>query len=220
MARQATAASAQAALAMKDETLAAQGRELEAAQERGQTLTDELARVRGELAQVRNERLSFEAGRTKLQEILDVTTAELKALQAKGHEAQVVAIGNKGFGFMNRVGAKVVSSVTALGDTPHLDKLIGPVKVLLDAYQEGKLDAVYLFYTKFINTMRQEPMMQQLLPLSADSMTADKDSYSWDYLYEPDPQRVIDELMTRYVEALVAYAEGGGDPPLVLARRQ
>ena len=81
-----------------------------------------------------------------------------------------MAIGNKGFGFLNRIGAKVVSHVTQLGDKPHLDKLIGPVKVLLDAYAEGRLDAVYLCYTRFINTMKQEPVVEQLLPLSAERM--------------------------------------------------
>src|SRR5450830_372253 len=84
--------------------------------------------------------------------------------------------------------------------------LSGPVKVMLDAYQEGKLDAVYLCYTKFINTMKQEPMVEQLLPLSADKMTGDKGNHSWDYIYEPEAQTVIDELLVRYVEALVYQA--------------
>ncbi len=138
--------------------------------------------------------------------VLRLVTSKMRELEGQGTKIEAVAIGNKGFGFLNRVGAKIVSHAVQLGDTPHLDKLIGPVKVLLDAYQEGKLDAVYVCYTKFINTMRQEPMMQQLLPLSADSMTADKDSYSWDYLYEPDAQTVIDELLVRYVEALIYQA--------------
>ena len=120
---------------------------------------------------------------------------------------QAVAIGNKGFGFLNRIGAKVVSHVTQLGDTPHLDKLIGPVKVLLDAYAEGKVSAVYLCYTKFINTMRQEPVVEQLLPLSAETHEgATKAQHGWDYIYEPDAQSVIDELLVRYVEALVYQA--------------
>jgi F-type H+-transporting ATPase subunit gamma len=119
---------------------------------------------------------------------------------------ETVAIGNKGFGFLNRVGAKVVSHATQIGDTPHLDKLIGPVKVLLDAYQEGKLDAVYIVYTRFINTMKQEPMLEQLLPLSSERMTADKTAMGWDYIYEPDAQSVIDELLVRYVEALIYQA--------------
>ncbi|MBP6853973.1 MAG: F0F1 ATP synthase subunit gamma, partial [Rhodoferax sp.] len=104
----------------------------------------------------------------------------------------------------------VVSHVTQLGDTPHLDKLIGPVKVLLDAYAAGKINAVYLSYTRFINTMKQEPVLEQLLPLSADKMQADAKAGGsqpgWDYIYEPDPQTVIDELLVRYVEALVYQA--------------
>jgi len=138
--------------------------------------------------------------------ILRATTAKLKELEAQGLKAQAVAIGNKGFGFLNRIGAKVVTHVTQLGDKPHLDRLIGPVKVLLDQYAEGKLDAVYLAYTRFINTMRQEPVIEQLLPLAADKLQADKDAHSWDYLYEPDAPTVIDELLTRYIEAIVYQA--------------
>jgi F-type H+-transporting ATPase subunit gamma len=99
-----------------------------------------------------------------------------------------------------------VSHVTQLGDTPHLDRLIGPVKVLLDQYAEGKLSAVYLCYTKFINTMRQEPVVEQLLPLSAAKMqeeTKAAGAHGWDYIYEPDAKAVIDDLLLRYVEALV-----------------
>jgi F-type H+-transporting ATPase subunit gamma len=138
--------------------------------------------------------------------VLRQVTNKVRELEGQGKKVEAVAIGNKGLGFLNRIGAKVVSQAVGLGDTPHLDKLIGPVKVLLDAYQEGKLDAVYLFYTKFINTMKQEPMMDQLLPLSADRMEADKNSHSWDYIYEPDAQSVIDELLVRYVEALIYQA--------------
>ena len=104
---------------------------------------------------------------------------------------------------MNRVGAKVVANTTGLGDTPHMEKLIGPVKVLLDAYAEGKINAVYLAYTKFINTMKQESVVEQLLPLSSEQMKADASGSSWDYIYEPDAQTVIDELLVRYVESLI-----------------
>ena len=98
---------------------------------------------------------------------------------------------------------------TGLGDAPQIDKLIGPVKVMLDAFVEGKVDAVYLCYTKFINTMKQEPVVEQLLPLSAEALTqteAEKSAYGWDYLYEPDAPTVIDELLTRYIEALIYQA--------------
>jgi F-type H+-transporting ATPase subunit gamma len=138
--------------------------------------------------------------------VLRAVTNKLRDLQNAGVQAQAVAIGNKGLGFLNRVGAKVVSHATQLGDTPHLERLIGPVKVLLDQYAEGKLKAVYLCYTKFINTMKQEPVVEQLLPLSADAMEAQSSGPAWDYLYEPDAQTVIDDLLVRYVEALVYQA--------------
>jgi len=137
---------------------------------------------------------------------LRIVTSKLRELEAQGKKVETVAIGNKGLGFLNRIGAKVVSHAVQIGDTPHLDKLIGPVKVMLDAYQDGKLDAVYVVYTKFINTMKQEPMMEQLLPLAADALKADADSLAWDYIYEPDAQTVIDELLIRYVEALIFQA--------------
>ena len=137
---------------------------------------------------------------------LRLLTSKIRELEGQGNKIQAVAIGNKGLGFLNRIGAKVVSHVVQIGDTPHLEKLIGPVKVLLDAYQNGTLDAVYLVYTKFINTMKQEPMMEQLLPLSSDKMQADQGNTNWDYLYEPDAQTVIDELLVRYVEALIYQA--------------
>ena len=138
--------------------------------------------------------------------VLRAVTAKLKELEAKGVKAEAVAIGNKGLGFLNRIGAKVVSQATQLGDKPHLDKLIGPVKVLLDAYADGRLSAVYVCYTRFINTMKQEPVVQQLLPLTTESMTADKGQHGWDYIYEPDAPTVIDELLLRYTEALVYQA--------------
>ena len=139
--------------------------------------------------------------------VLRVVTAKLRELQGAGMSTEAVAIGNKGLGFLNRVGARVVSHVTGLGDTPHLDKLIGPVKVLLDAYTEGKVNAVYLSYTRFINTMRQESVIEQLLPLSSETMqTSAKAAHGWDYIYEPDAQSVIDELLVRYVESLIYQA--------------
>jgi len=144
--------------------------------------------------------------------VLRAVTQKLRELQGAGSSVQTVAIGNKGLGFLNRIGAQVVSHVTQLGDTPHLERLIGPVKVLLDQYAEGKLSAVYISYTKFINTMRQEPVVEQLLPLSAAKMEAESKAsaggaeHGWDYIYEPDAQTVIDDLLLRYVEALVYQA--------------
>jgi F-type H+-transporting ATPase subunit gamma len=142
--------------------------------------------------------------------VLRGVTTKLRDLQAAGVSTQAVAIGNKGLGFLTRVGAKVVSHATQLGDTPHLEKLIGPVKVLLDAYAKGEINAVYLCYTRFINTMKQEPVVEQLLPLSAAKMQAEalasSPQHGWDYIYEPDAQSVIDDLLIRYVEALVYQA--------------
>ena len=138
--------------------------------------------------------------------VLRAVTNKLRDLQNQGVQAQAVAIGNKGLGFLNRVGAQVVAQSVGLGDTPHMEKLIGPVKVLLDAYAEGKINAVYLAYTKFINTMKQESVVEQLLPLSTEQMQADKSSHGWDYIYEPDAQTVIDELLVRYVESLIYQA--------------
>ena len=146
--------------------------------------------------------------------VLRSVTNKLREVQNDGMTTKAVAIGNKGLGFLNRIGAKVVAHVTQLGDRPHLDRLIGPVKVLLDAYANGEVSAVYLSYTRFINTMKQEVVMEQLLPLSAVQMqaearaseTASGQKHGWDYIYEPDAQTVIDELLVRYVEALVFQA--------------
>ena len=137
-------------------------------------------------------------------------TLKLRETQSAGKTPLSVAIGGKGLGFLNRIGAKVVSHVTHLGDKPHLDKLIGPVKVLLDAYIKGEVNAVYLSYNKFVSTMRQEPVLEQLLPLSAAKMQeqtkASGTQHGWDYIYEPDAQAVIDDLLVRYAEALVYQA--------------
>jgi F-type H+-transporting ATPase subunit gamma len=137
--------------------------------------------------------------------VLRIALNGMKEWEGQGvTEIRSTCIGNKGYGFVQRIGGKVVSYAVQLGDTPHLEKLIGPVKVMLDAYQAGELDVVYLAYTRFINTMKQEPVLEQLLPLAGEKLgTPDR---SWDYLYEPDTQTVIDELLVRYVEALVYQA--------------
>jgi F-type H+-transporting ATPase subunit gamma len=141
--------------------------------------------------------------------VLRAVTGKMKDVQTAGGSIQAVAIGNKGFSFLNRIGANVVSHVVQLGDAPQMDKLIGPVKVMLDAFVNGKVDAVYVCYTRFINTMKQEPMVEQLLPLAASKLeqtAAEKQQYGWDYIYEPDAASVIDDLLTRYIEALVYQA--------------
>lgn len=137
--------------------------------------------------------------------VLRMTLNSMRQWEAAGATTiKATCIGNKGLGFMQRLGANVVSHVVHLGDTPHLDKLIGPVKVMIDAFQAGELDVVYIAYTKFINTMRQEPVMEQLLPLTGDRLGTPKGS--WDYLYEPDARVVIDDLLLRYIEALIYQA--------------
>jgi F-type H+-transporting ATPase subunit gamma len=141
--------------------------------------------------------------------VLRALTNKMREVQDGGGSVSAVAIGNKGFNFLNRLGVRVISHATQLGDTPQLEKLIGPVKVMLDAFVHGELDAVYLCYTNFINTMKQEPRVEALLPLAAERLAqteAEKSQYGWDYLYEPDAPTVIDELLTRYIEALVYQA--------------
>jgi len=141
--------------------------------------------------------------------VLRATLQKFKELEAAGTTVEATAIGSKGFGFLNRLRAKVVSHVVQLGDTPHLEKLIGAVKVQLDQYAEGKLSAVYIGYTRFISTMKQEPVIEQLLPLSSESFAGDDGTTpksSWDYIYEPDAPAVVDELLVRYIEALVYQA--------------
>jgi F-type H+-transporting ATPase subunit gamma len=136
--------------------------------------------------------------------MLRMSVNQMKTWETEGKAISVSAIGNKGLSFMNRVGANVKSHITGLGDVPHLDSLIGTVKVMLDAYADGEIDQLYICYTKFINTMKQEPVMQQLLPLSGDQLGSS--TGHWDYIYEPEAQPVIDQLMMRYVESLVYNA--------------
>ena len=141
--------------------------------------------------------------------LLRAVTNQFRELQQDGGSAQAVAIGNKGYAFLNRVGVKVVSHAVQLGDAPLLERLIGPVKVMLDAFVAGEIDVVQLCYTRFINTMKQEPVIEQLLPLTSahlEQTAAEKAQYAWDYIYEPDPAVVINELLTRYIEALVFQA--------------
>jgi F-type H+-transporting ATPase subunit gamma len=129
---------------------------------------------------------------------------QMKQWEAAGVGIDVTAVGNRGLGFMQRLGANVVSHLTNLGDTPHMEKLIGPVKIMLDAYLEGRIDALYLVYNRFINTMKQEPMLTQLLPL-AQMESVDEASLKthWDYIYEPDAKPVVDAMLMRYIESLV-----------------
>ena len=124
--------------------------------------------------------------------------------QAQGEEVEVCAIGNKGLGFMQRLGASIVSHVVQLGDRPQMDKLIGAVKVMLDGYTSDRFDRLMIAYTRFVNTMKQEPVIEQLLPLSGERLGAPETV--WDYLYEPEARAVLDQVMTRYIEALIFQA--------------
>jgi F-type H+-transporting ATPase subunit gamma len=138
--------------------------------------------------------------------VLRAVTAKMREVQDAGGKMQAVALGNRGLGFLNRVGARVVAHAVQLGDAPQLDRLVGPVMVMLEDFVAGQLDAVYLCYTRFINTMKQEPLIEQLLPLSSgrlEQTPEEQRQYGWDYIYEPDAPAVIDELLKRYLEALV-----------------
>ncbi len=138
--------------------------------------------------------------------LLRAVLLKMREWESQGAKLQVTAIGNKGLGFFSRMGAEVVSHAVQLGDTPHLESLIGPLKVQLDAFTEGKVDAVYLCYNRFINTMKQEPEVLQLLPLADDRLDRTDAAHDWDYLYEPDPATVLDDLLVRYVESVIYQA--------------
>jgi F-type H+-transporting ATPase subunit gamma len=136
--------------------------------------------------------------------LLRMVLSQYKAWQAEGEEIDVCAIGNKGFGFMQRLGAHVVSHAIQLGDKPQMEKLIGTVKVMLDGYTADRFDRLVLAYNRFFNTMKQEPVVEQLLPLSGERLGAPETV--WDYLYEPEAKAVLDQVMTRYIEALIFQA--------------
>jgi F-type H+-transporting ATPase subunit gamma len=141
--------------------------------------------------------------------IIRASTAQMKKWTDSGVTVQTTAIGSKGLGFLNRINARVVSHNSHIGDAPRIDDLIGSIKVQLDAYIAGEIDVLYLGYTKFINSIKQDPTLVQLLPLTQDSMSQsddEKKAYSWDYVYEPSAEAVVDELLVRYVEALVYQA--------------
>ena len=136
-----------------------------------------------------------------------LVVTQMKQWEAAGVGIDVTAIGNKGLGFMQRLGANVVSQLVSIGDAPHMEKLIGPVKIMLDAYMEGRIDALYIVYNRFINTMKQEPTLTQLLPLAQLESTEEASLKThWDYIYEPDAKPVVDGMLMRYIESLVYQA--------------
>jgi F-type H+-transporting ATPase subunit gamma len=144
--------------------------------------------------------------------VLRLALQKMREWEAQGEGIEACAIGNKGLGLLQRLGANIASQVTGLGDRPHMEKLIGAVKVMLDGYTADRFDRLMIFYTRFINTMKQEPVMEQLLPLSAEHMSVSADTESatptgtWDYIYEPDAEAVLNQVLTRYIEALIYQA--------------
>jgi F-type H+-transporting ATPase subunit gamma len=136
--------------------------------------------------------------------LLRMVLGEYKAWQAQGEEIDVCALGARGLGFMQRLGANIVSQAVQLGDYPHMDRLIGAVKVMLDGYMSDRFDRLMIAYNRFFNTMKQEPVIEQLLPLSGERLGAPE--MVWDYIYEPEARAVLDQVMTRYIEALIYQA--------------
>jgi F-type H+-transporting ATPase subunit gamma len=136
--------------------------------------------------------------------LLRMVLNQYKSWQAEGEEVDACCIGNKGFGFMQRLGANIVSHSVQLGDRPQMDKLIGTIKVMLDGYTRDRFDRLMFGYTRFVNTMKQEPVIEQLLPLSGERLGAPETV--WDYLYEPEAKAVLDQVMTRYIEAIIFQA--------------
>jgi len=149
-----------------------------------------------------------------------VVVAKLKEFQQKGIAVQTTALGNKGMGLLTRIGSKLVSQEVQLGDKPDMERLLGAIKVQLDDYLAGRIDALYLATTRFVNTMRQEPVFLRLLPLAGSlddpfqaGVSAEQEegaklvtTHGWDYIYEPDAQTVIDDLLQRYIEGLLFQA--------------
>jgi len=136
--------------------------------------------------------------------VLRLALGRMKEWDTQGEQFEVCCIGNKGLGFMQRLRANIVSQVTALGDTPHMERLIGTMKLMLDGYIADRFDRLVIFYTRFINTMKQEPVMEQVLPLSGERLGAP--AGTWDYIYEPDAKAVLDQVLTRYIEVLIYQA--------------
>jgi F-type H+-transporting ATPase subunit gamma len=136
--------------------------------------------------------------------VLRMALGKIKEWQSEGEEIDVCCIGNKSLGFMQRLGANIVSQATQLGDRPQMERLIGALKVMLDGYTADRFDRLMIFYTRFINTMKQEPVMEQLLPLSGELLGAPETV--WDYLYEPEAKGVLEQVLTRYIEAVIYQA--------------
>ena len=142
--------------------------------------------------------------------VLRQVTSRFKEWRGNGVEVDFVAIGNKGLGFLNRLGGNIVSSVVQLGDRPRLERLVGAVKVLMDEYLHGTVDEIHIFSTNFVNTMKQEPRQIRIVPVpdeyrsaTGEARAAQLAEGSWDYIYEPDARELLDGMMRRYLEAVI-----------------
>ena len=146
--------------------------------------------------------------------VLRLVLQQHKDWQAKGIDVDYVAIGSRGLGFLQRLGANVIASAVQLGDRPHLDRLVGPSKVLFDKYMSGTIDEVHVYFTTFINTMKQEARHGTMLPIpeefrspgAGEVFRPDTQTGSWDYIYEPDARSVLEGLLTRFIEAVIYQA--------------
>jgi F-type H+-transporting ATPase subunit gamma len=136
--------------------------------------------------------------------LLRAVLQQYKTWQGEGEEIDVCCIGNKGLGFMQRLGANIVSHAVQIGDRPQMEKLIGTIKIMLDGYAKDRFDRLLIAYTRFINTMKQEPVIEQLLPLSGERMGAPETV--WDYIYEPEAKAVLEQVLRRYIEAIIFQA--------------
>jgi F-type H+-transporting ATPase subunit gamma len=130
----------------------------------------------------------------------------MKDLQKDGVEAEFCVIGKKGASFFRSYGGKVVAAITDLGEKPSMTDLIGSIKIMLDGFAEGRIDRLYVVSNKFVNTMTQKPTVEQLVPLAVDAGIEGDRLGSWDYIYEPDAQQLLDALIVRYIESQVYQA--------------
>jgi len=130
-----------------------------------------------------------------------VLVRDIKEKQDQGIEVDFCTIGSKALGFFKRFGGNVIAQATQLGDSAHIQGLIGTVKVMLDAYRQGRIDRIYVAYNRFVNSMTQQPVIEQLVPIQAE--TEKGLAHHWDYIYEPDSRDVLENVLGRYVESLV-----------------
>jgi len=139
--------------------------------------------------------------------VLRLIANQVRDMQGSNIDIEYTAIGSKGLQFLNRSKAKIISQTTHIGDTPHMDMLIGAITAQLEAFERGEIDAVYLAYNRFVNAMKQEPVLEKLIPLEPVALTPEeKAGNSWDYIYEPDAESILNGLLKRYVEAMIYQA--------------